>query len=306
MSAPADCGVVYFARGEHYVAEAAVSAASLRQHMPGLQTAIFSDAEAPAQLFDLRQDLVPGLPMKRQKMQALLRSPFARTVYLDTDTFIGDAFWELFELLERFELAMALSVHWGVTLSWRSGETRESGVPVAFPKVNSGVIAYRRTPAVDQLVQAWDRLYVEWGEGGQDQDPLRVALYASEVRWAPLSAAYNYRLPFPAAIRGGVKIFHGRHPELPALCARINAKQKIRATAPAAARHSVLFFGPTAVDSGPAMKAKPKPQRKPISKPERKSPRGVRRVARKLQRHLGRLASPWLARLFPRHGGPTT
>lgn len=290
MSPPSDRGVVYFAQGERYIAEAVLSATSLRRHMPGLRTAIFCDGEAPADLFDLRDGLVPGIALKRQKIHALLRSPFERTVYLDTDTYVGDAFWELFELLDRFELAMALSPHWAVQLSGRGGGTRERGVPVAFPKANSGVIAYRRTAAVEQLVRAWDRLYVDWGGQGQDQDPLRVALYESELRWAPLPAAYNYRLPFPAAIRGGVKIFHGRHPELAALCARVNRKRKIRATAPVAARHSVYFFGATTLE----------PEAPTAAKEQRRS--GAGRLLRKLRRRARRLAPSWLARLFPGQG----
>ena len=99
MSTIEGYGVVYFALGERYLAEAALSAASVRQHMPGLRTAIFCDGQVPAALFDMRDRLVPGLPMKRQKMQALLRSPFERTLYLDTDTLIADPVWELFDLL---------------------------------------------------------------------------------------------------------------------------------------------------------------------------------------------------------------
>jgi len=241
MSTIEGYGVVYFALGERYLAEAALSAASVRQHMPGLRTAIFCDGQVPAALFDMRDRLVPGLPMKRQKMQALLRSPFERTLYLDTDTLIADPVWELFDLLDRFELAMALSPYWAVQLAQPRGSTVQHGVPVCFPKVNTGVIAVRSGPAVRRLIETWDRLYAAWGGRGQDQDSLRVALYESNLRWAPLPPAYNYRLPFPSAIRGGVKIFHGRHPNLAKLSAWINASPEFRATVQA--RSAIIRYG---------------------------------------------------------------
>jgi hypothetical protein len=272
VTGSAACGLLYFAQGGRYLAEAAVSAASVRRHMPGLRTAIFCDGEVVSDLFDIRDRLVPGLPVKRQKMQALLRSPFERTLFLDTDTLVADPIWELFDLLDRFELAMALSPYWAVELGQPRDSIGRHGVPVSFPKVNSGVIAFRSTPSVRRLIEAWDQLHADWGGQGQDQDPLRVALYESELRWAPLPPAYNYRLPFPSAIRGGVKIFHGRHPDLAALCATINASNAFRATAPA--RSPVLRYGTETLE--PSMR-------------ERLGPLTGHRLVRRLGRKAGKL-----------------
>jgi hypothetical protein len=115
VTGSAACGVLYVAQGERYLAKAAVSAAIVQRHMPGLRTTIFCDGEVRSDLFDERA--APGL----------------------------------------------------------------------------------------------------------------------------LPPAYNYRLPFPSTIRGEVKIFHGRHPDLAALCATINASTAFRATAPA--RSPVLRYG---------------------------------------------------------------
>ena len=51
------CGVLYVAQGERYLAEVAVSAASVRRHMPGLRTAIFCDGKVRSDLFDERAAL---------------------------------------------------------------------------------------------------------------------------------------------------------------------------------------------------------------------------------------------------------
>lgn len=101
-------GVLYYAAGERFAKEALVSAKSVKRHMPDLPTAIVTDQPVPEALFDLRLSLAPDVSIKRQKMHALQHSPFEQTLYLDTDTYVADAIWEVFDLLERYELAAAL------------------------------------------------------------------------------------------------------------------------------------------------------------------------------------------------------
>lgn len=245
-------GALYLAIGQSYADEAVRSVESLRARMPGLPTVIFCDdaAAVPDGLFDRRLPLVAGLPWGRQKVHTLLRSPFERSVFLDTDTFVADAFWELFDLLDRFELAMALSPWWMVSLGQGRGETFDRGVPVCFPKPNSGVIAFRSSPAVQALLGAWDRTHAELGLVGQDQDSLRMVLYEGELRWATLPPAYNYRLPYPGGIRGGIKILHGRHPDLAGVCRSLNRTDRFRAILPPARAEAIRFGAQTAAAPG--------------------------------------------------------
>jgi len=46
-------------------------------------------------------------PEAADKILPLLDSPFNRTVFLDTDTQVCSEFFELFDLLDRFDLAVA-------------------------------------------------------------------------------------------------------------------------------------------------------------------------------------------------------
>jgi hypothetical protein len=102
-------GAIWFAIGAQYAREAERSAASVRAQMPGLGTAIVVDVPVDESLFDHVLKPAPGTPMKRQKMATLLASPFERTLFLDTDTLVIAPVWEVFDVLDRFDAAMAIA-----------------------------------------------------------------------------------------------------------------------------------------------------------------------------------------------------
>src|ERR1700727_1721811 len=96
--AGAPAGVVYSCSGESYVEEALRSARSSLRHNP-VPHLLFASVEVPSE---------PGLTVARfepspnpyvDKIANMRRSPFARTIYLDTDTFVVDQIVEVLELL---------------------------------------------------------------------------------------------------------------------------------------------------------------------------------------------------------------
>ena len=122
-------------------------------------------------------------------------------------------------------------------------ELRENEVPISFPKINAGLILFDKVAETKKLFTQWDELYVSWGDRGQDQDTLRVVFYRSHLSWIPLPPAYNFRLPFPAGIRGQIKIIHGRHPYLDLLGTKLNYTENFRAIIPYTFRLNTLFVG---------------------------------------------------------------
>ena len=221
----AGCGVLYVATGEKYRLEAAGSARSLKAAMPELPVALATDLAAlPADgPFDL---LVPVSDARHEhgdKIAPLLRSPFERTLFLDSDTYVCRPFPELFAIAERFELAFCHD-------TWRQGFPMP--VPSAFVHANSGVLLYRLTPAVRQLFADWQALYWRMFDQGPrqvgedwlgDQAPLQQVLWDSQVRFYVLPGEYNYRTwcaNFVGAL-GEVAIIHGRDADLPQLARRL-------------------------------------------------------------------------------------
>lgn len=162
----------------------------------------------------MRYDLDPSLHVKAQKMAVLRRSPFERTLFLDADTFMVGPAPELFDVLDKFDMAMVISSLGRLPDGW-------GGVPSCFPVLNSGVIAFRASDAVTELLENWQRLHAEAGGGGRDQPHLRKALYASRVRWVTMANNYNFTVDFPQAVTRTVKILHGHHPRIDKLGARV-------------------------------------------------------------------------------------
>lgn len=224
-------GILYYARGQKWIKEAIQSAQSVKVVMPDIRTAIVSDELPPQDLFDIHIKAPIDVGEKELKMWSLSRTPFEKTLYLDTDTYVVDSIWEMFEMLDHFEIVAALTPWWTIRLEKDGGPTVKRGIPVSFPEFNSGVLMYRKNQQTDCFFADWAMLYTEWG-GGQDQPPFRHMLYNSGIRFGVLPSAYNFRLPFPNGIWGAVKIFHGREKHMAAVCDKINRSGDMRITSP--------------------------------------------------------------------------
>lgn len=198
-------GALYVAIGaDKYIQEAMASAASLRRVSSSLAIALASDADAAPPGFDqlVRIDEGDGF---RAKILALRRSPFERTVFLDSDTYVVAELSALFQLLERFDVAAAHAPN-RVTLPL-------DDVPAAFPELNTGVIACRRGEATDALLDRWlaeyDRLLPD-RPLSMDQPSFRRALYGSDIRLAILPPEFNMRFEMAGYHNATVRVLHGR------------------------------------------------------------------------------------------------
>ncbi|MFZ5792619.1 MAG: hypothetical protein ACOY3L_18165 [Pseudomonadota bacterium] len=242
-----DRGILYFATGAKYVAEAAASAASAKQQMPDVPVALVTDqVDAPAPFDQVVRIADTAYPLL-VKVKALALTPFRRTVFLDSDTFVARPVEELFDLLADYDIAAA---HAPLRLSITRHKEQAiflGGVPVCFPEYNTGVVAYRHRPAVIEALEAWAALYERQLEGPVkpwtwDQLSFREIVYKSGLKLATLPNEYNYRLPFPQVTCGPVKILHGRHPNLANLLKRINQHRRYRVTVPAKFRAVAMFI----------------------------------------------------------------
>ena len=206
------------ATGKRFLDEAEASARSAKAAMPDISTCLIADEErVPAFPFDHVIRHVQHAGTKRYKQQMGL-SPFDRTLFLDTDTYVARDLREVFTVLDRFDLAV------NQISSGYHYEMPE--VPHCFPELNSGVIAFRDTPEVQALFAEWSRLFdaYEASHGWTwDQHSFRRALYESSVRFAPLPIEYNFMPYVPAYFMAEVKVLHGRtHDRLVKLSEDVN------------------------------------------------------------------------------------
>ena len=231
--AVASRGVIWLAVGEAFVAEAAVSAASMRRHLR-LPSTIFTDRPRAARAtgcFDDVVEIVPSGPRPhRDKLLAMRDSPYEETLFLDTDTFVGAPLDDAWELLGRFDLAAAIDR--GYVDRFPAG----TGVPDVFKEPNLGVVFFRRSPAMTAMLDEATAIYDRFAAPGPgfasafDQPPLRVALYRSDLRFAPLQDEDNCRFANYGKLNGPVRVLHGRLRRAPfdeatlsRLLARMNA-----------------------------------------------------------------------------------
>ena len=215
-------GILYSATGKPFIAEATASANSSLRYNNVLHQ-IFCDSvpDAPPQA---GIEFVPFEPSGNpylDKIRNIGRSPFEETLFIDTDTYITANLDDLFDLLQRFDIAAAHA----------PGYTKcdDRGQSEAFHDFNTGVIAYRSTPAVGKFLSSWDKLHTQWSANppfylkGVDQPAFRRALWDSQLTFYTLSPEYNYRTIFPGRLVGAAKILHGRNTNYPKLETHLNA-----------------------------------------------------------------------------------
>jgi NADH:ubiquinone oxidoreductase subunit len=199
-------GFLFVCSDDQLMAEAEQSAKRIKSVMEDYPVCLITDDPSPVEVFDEHvhiDDLEAGFVDKVNHMH---RTPFEKTVFLDTDTYINQPVPELFDLLDQVELAAAASPH-------RVSPENEFDVPRAFPAYNTGVIAFHLCSATESFFEQWRNKYVELLDEGieADQASFRPTLYNSEVSHSTLPSEYNCRSIHPGYLHDKVKIIHARH-----------------------------------------------------------------------------------------------
>lgn len=225
-SAPVTRGVIYVATGAAYVTEAAASRQQLHLTNPGLPAAIVTDDPAPPGDWQVVLPLTNPTHSLRDKHQ-MRRSPWIHTIFLDTDTYVAASLDPVFELLDAgFDLA--------AHQLFEGHDYQLADVPDSFPEFNTGVIAFRRTPAVEAFFNAWSDAYAAFHPGVTcDQRSFRYAVYHSALRHTVLTPEYNFRPLSTNFAITDLRILHGRPLNaMPALKALMDVKLVHRAYVP--------------------------------------------------------------------------
>lgn len=229
-------GVLYVASGERYVDEALRSAHSSLRHnrAPHLLLA----APAPG-----RNPALEGLEVEPfescgdpylDKIAGMRRSPFERTIFLDSDTYVAAEIVHVLDLFDRYDLAAAHAP------GYRG--LRDPEVPRALHEFNTGVLAWTANERTAAFLAAWEQTFAAWRSNEpfaevsesryEDQPAFRRCLWNSGLRVAVLGAEYNLRLSKPATVIDDVRVMHGRHRNPERLAARLNQATGPRFYAP--------------------------------------------------------------------------
>jgi hypothetical protein len=203
-------GVVYIATGSQFVKEAKISADSVNTVMPDVSMTLFTDQETDAKIFD---NIIPISDPRHDfgdQVYYLDRTPYERTIFLDTDIYLDESIEDVFDVLDEFDIAASQD-----TRNYSSTRTDFEGVekiPDCFSEYNSGVVAFRKNSDTRDFFEIWKEAYEEVVDRGQvhNQAAFRYALYHSDTRIATLPREYNCLVRNANQVYGKVKAFHGR------------------------------------------------------------------------------------------------
>jgi hypothetical protein len=220
-------GVMYCSTGEFYVAEA-IRAASSSLRVNDVPHVLFADVDVdpPAGMTVSRFE--PTGEFFADRIANMRRSPFERTLYLDSDTYVVDDVVHVLALLDHYDFAAAFAP------GYRGLHDPE--VPWAFHEFNCGVLAWRHSERTDAFMSDWQRTYEGWlveedpfpgaraaSRGGRaDQPAFRHCAWKHGIDVFALPAEYNFRIGFPQTVVGSVHVIHGEHPDPAALAKRLN------------------------------------------------------------------------------------
>src|SRR5215203_5254290 len=182
-------GVIFIATGKNYVRAANLAAQSVREMAPSLMVDLFADVPdiADQTLFDQIHRIED--PHARSKVDYIHRTRFARTLYMDTDIRVVADISEMFKVLDRFDIALT---HAHARNRPETTEVWNIQIPEAFPQMNGGVILFKATPPVLELMREWQAAYHRAGFS-KDQVTLRELIWLSDLRLHILPPEYNLR-----------------------------------------------------------------------------------------------------------------
>lgn len=210
-------GIIYVVTGhkESYWKEAMLSIESLRRFNPDIPITIFTDRIRSIEFQGVSVVEIPEEPKLSfyDKWIGIKHSPYYKTLYLDTDTYVCDDLSEIFVLLDNFSLLICYDVTYFKRYCIK--QERMYGIPRSFPIPQAGVIAFRQDETFKNFLALWEEVF--WNEIQEkagvpdDQAALRIALYRDKnLRFMILPYEYNMRLSGPIYFMTTPKIFHAR------------------------------------------------------------------------------------------------
>lgn len=229
-------GVIYFATGNRYLDEAARSAASVKQFHPDLSITLFTDRPFVSTLFDNVITVPSGQHPLVHQLMCMGQSPYDITLSLDTDTFVCAPLGNLFDLMERFDMASTFVPrrHREQDIELMAAVMRP--LPESVVQLSPGFLLYKKSPVVSAMLAEWLRLYerdMARARSAQQSSPvyqgisqqlsMLEALYYSSVRFFTLPNEYNCVFMLPGFLGEPVRVLHGRHPDLPHIAECLNA-----------------------------------------------------------------------------------
>jgi len=208
-------GVVYIATGETHVNQAVRSATQIKELTEDYPITLIADCMVDSPAIDQVMRIDSPKYANQDVVENLLRTPYEKTLCLDTDTYVVDSrgIDDIFKLLERFDLAIADDPFHRMEQFYDSTTPLpDIPVPDSFDWFNCGIFAFELNDRVREQFSKWEEIHHEHLEirpDAFDQAAFRQMLYQTDLRYALLPPEYNFLLKAPQPVSDPVKIIHG-------------------------------------------------------------------------------------------------
>ena len=181
-------GVLFITAGSEFTQMANISAETIKKHSPELLIHLYTDQK------DFKSTYIDSIglienPHSRSKVDYIHQSPFDRTLYMDADTKIVRDISDIFNVLDRFDLAIA---HAHSRNRSSTNQLWRVEIPRGFPQMNGGIILFKKNEKTHKLFTDWEKAYHE-NNFTKDQVTLRELLWLSDLRMTVLPPEYNIR-----------------------------------------------------------------------------------------------------------------
>ena len=186
-------GIVYIVSGDSFNKETLMSIKSLRR-FNNYPICVFTDCPDLYSGMNLYKVVKINKVHTRSKVDYILRSPFNKTLYLDSDTLINYNLKDFEILLDRFDVCATLDSA-RKRISFNEFYRAYYEIPYAFSEVNGGILAFRKAKITSDFLDLWHEEYYKnnFITKNWDQPSLRVALWKSKVKLYILPPEYNVR-----------------------------------------------------------------------------------------------------------------
>ena len=176
-------------KGIDYIKEAVFSAMSLKKHNPDANITLITDKKIETDVFT--NVIISNDMSLRCKQNELLKSPYEKTLYLDTDTYVNHNLDDIFDLLNKYELVGCNDYSRKRTLK----EIPEyMKIPYCFSELNGGVFGYKKCDNFNKFIELWKHYYNKYKHKMLwDQPSLRISLWESNIHLYILPNEYNRR-----------------------------------------------------------------------------------------------------------------
>lgn len=205
------CGYLYIAIGEMFRYEAERSCKSLKRFTKLPVCLITDDPNFDSREFDQIihvENIGRSFEVKITGMQL---SPFDRTIFLDSDTFVCNPIDNVFEFLDYFDMATTLEMNGHSIGFWTQYQpTYKLKLKGILHEFNTGVVGFNSNNAVKCFLKAWLSIHRELNMLA-DMPTFREAFLQHPIRIGILPHEYNLTgVKSMVMVYGKVRVIHDR------------------------------------------------------------------------------------------------